>query len=393
MPLFVQLERRRRSTAWSARSPHRDFTVSIVFAGCRSCRCRRRAGRRSRCSPRRWSCTRPCRRRTARSDAFARRDARVARVAGRGRRERRCRVQVGGDAGRARRVLAAGAAAVAGAVGAAGRHALVGALVQRILSRRHGGAGADRSRQRARRAGARAGRRAADALRAEVVRALARRRAGLAVGELAAAHADADVGRHAVGRCAVQVVLQVGVAVSHRYGSQSERRHRPADARAVAGALRRQRRSDARAGGALRGRRPEAAGAGAVAHAVASRTSSPPSSRTAWRAWAPCRWRRCCTSRGCRRSRTTCTSPCSLVAAVPLRAEAGVALVRHRARRAGRLQRADARVADVGRDAVRVGRAGGPARRRRSCRTCTCRTSVVVAAAQTPAPLQSARRA
>ena len=229
---------------------------------------------------------------------------------------------------------------------------------------RERGARADRAGQRTRRAGARAGRRAADALRAEVVSAVARRRAGRPSASLPQLPVHAEVRRHAVRSSAVHVVRQVGVAVLHRYGSHCDGRHRAADAGAVAGALRRQRRSDALAAAhcvvvAQRRQAPVPLHmpsvphvvAAVVAHGVAGVGAVPFATLS--------------TCRGCRQSRTTCTCPCTPVAAVTLRAEAGVALVRHRAHRAGRLQRAGACVADVGRDAVRVGRAGGPARRTR----------------------------
>ena len=110
---------------------------------------------------------------------------------------------------------------------------------------------------------------------------------------------------------AVQVVLQVGVAVSHRYGSHSEVvtvRQTPAPSQVRCGVS-----VDPTqvAGRALRGRRPEAARAGAVAHAV--RPARRRRRRRALRGGRGRRSvrRRCCTSRGCRRSRTTCTSPCT----------------------------------------------------------------------------------
>src|SRR5262249_53275856 len=121
-------------------------------------------------------------------------------VAGPRGRERRARA-ARGDAGGPGRVEAAGAAAVAAPVLTAAGRALVGALIERILAGRHGGAGADATRKRARFAGPGASGPAADPLLAEPGLALGGRRASRHDRLLAAAAAVAGVGRVAVGVC------------------------------------------------------------------------------------------------------------------------------------------------------------------------------------------------
>ena len=323
------------------------------------------------------------------------RDAGAARVAGRGRRERRSR------AGRRRRrscptaylrqaPLPLHEPSVPQVAAPWSVHWFSGSCPAGT-----DGAGAERARQRARRAGARAGRRAADALRAEVVsctRSPSCRPAPLA--SLPQLPRHADVRRHAVGRCAVQVVLQVGVAVSHRYGSHSEvvtvwQTPAPSQVRCGVSVDPTQ-----RAGGALRAVGPEAARAGAVAHAVRARRSSPPSSRTgvagvgavplatllqvprlpaiahdlqvpvhAWLQQIPC-------------AQKPESHSFAIVQAVPIGFSVQMP-----------------RVADVGRDAVARRPCRWSCTRSPSRRRCTCRTGCVVAAAQMPAPSHGARRA
>ena len=236
-------------------------------------------------------------------------------------------------------------------------------------------------------------RRAADALRAEVrVAQSFASRAGLAVGELAAAAASTQLlGDDAVGvdRC----------RSSCRSASPCRRRTDRTATLVTRRGRRRRRRTSAAASASIRRTSP-------AAHCVpaAQKRQAPVPLHIPSRPAGRRRRRRALRGRRGRGAvgdvaagpdaagdRARLARPgAGLVAADALRAEAGVALVRRRARGADRLQRADVRVADVGRDAVRVGRAGRPARARGACRRCTCRTGRVVAAAQRPAPSHGA---
>jgi len=269
----------------------------------------------------------------------------VARTRGRERRPRAHR----GRALHAGGVQTARAAAVAGAVGAAAIHTEVVALVQRIGAVGHVGASADGTRERARLAGAVAGAVAADALRAEAGQALAACAAGDAGPLLGAAAADAGEGRDAVG------VSRAGgpagcsgarVRVAHR------RRRRLASAGTVARPRRRQRRAGAGRRRALSPGGVPAAAAGAVAHAVGAAAVHPLVVALAERigagrnvgAGAQVAGDRARLARPRARGR----------AADPLLAQPGHALGPRVAREAGRLLRAGAHHADVGRGAVGV---------------------------------------
>ena len=185
---------------------------------------------------------------------------------------------------------------------------------------------------------------------------------------------------------AVQVVLQAASSVSQAYGSHSDARDRPADAGAVAGARRRQRR----AGAACRRRScvpvgVEAARAGCRCTCRRCRRSSPPCvGALAWRAWAPFRWRRCVQVPSAAGERARLAGPrAGLVAADALlrRSRSRTRSPSCRPCRVGFSVQVPA-LQMLGATQSRVGGAGGPADRRRSCRRCTCRTGAVVGRAR-----------
>ena len=273
-----------------------------------SCRRRRTGGRCSRRSSCRWSCTRPF--------------AGVRRARRRRRRRRRCRsrcrsrsasrvdvvAQVGGDADRARRRSAGRRRC---------RCTSRRCRTSRRPDRRTGSADpappAPTSRRRAIPPARTTRTSRCQAVEQQTPCAqkfelhIARRRAGRAVGQLAAAHAHAAVRRHAVRRGAGAGRLARGRRAALVRIAQRAR-HRPADAGAVAGARPASASSRRRSPPRTASRSPRSGTRPPRCTCRRAHTTSPRSPRTGSRARARCRWRRCCTSRGCRRSRTTCTA-------------------------------------------------------------------------------------
>ena len=314
-----------------------SFTVRHSCSRCTSCRCRRRAGRRSRWSRRRSSCTRRCRTRTARTTRSSGvTHALLALQVAPGVKSvvaQSPATQVVPEAYLRQAPLPLHEPSVPHVATPWSAHWFSGswpagtactcppcppARTTRTCPCRP-----SRSRRPARRSCA----------------ALARHRAGLAVGELAAAPADADVRRHAVGAALVQVVRQAGVAGrtgTDRTASWSppgRRRRRRRSAAASASSRRRSRRRTACPPPRCGTRRRRCT-------SRPSRTSSTRSPRIAWRAWAPFRCDVAARPEAAGDRARLARPGARLVAAVSLRAEAGVALARHRAGRAGRLQRA-----------------------------------------------------